>query len=150
VTPAELEGALCSSSLVADAGVCGIPDPARASEKPRGWIVLSEEGQRLPRHRLADALRKETEAKLIRYKWVTGNVRIVDVIPKSVAGKSTSMVCYAAEMRADGTNSLVRRAEGPLRDQADRLLRRRDLKALPGEDLELYAENGQRLGEARL
>jgi acyl-CoA synthetase (AMP-forming)/AMP-acid ligase II len=94
VTPAELEGVLNASPLIADAGVCGIADLANASEKPRGWIVLTEAGKQLDRVRLADEVRKYTEARLTHYKRLTGNLRIIDVVPKSGPGKILCALCW--------------------------------------------------------
>ncbi|KAK4703654.1 hypothetical protein P7C70_g2558, partial [Phenoliferia sp. Uapishka_3] len=90
VAPAELEDGLCSSPLVQDAGVSSIYNEDHATEYPRAYVVpfdkeVLEGGQKALD--FAHELRKHIEAKYTPYKWIRGGFVIVEVVPKSPAGK---------------------------------------------------------------
>lgn len=92
VAPAELEAVLCSSDLVADAGVIGIYDESEATEWPRAFVVpqnaelvKARDGKGL--EELAKALAGLVETKTAKYKWLKGGIIFVDAIPKSPSGK---------------------------------------------------------------
>jgi acyl-CoA synthetase (AMP-forming)/AMP-acid ligase II len=87
VAPAELEAVLCSSELVADAGVIGVYDASEATEWPRAYVVARNKGTREELEKLAQELRKLVEKRAARYKWLIGGIVFVDQIPKSPSGK---------------------------------------------------------------
>ncbi|KAI9674447.1 MAG: hypothetical protein M1817_001785 [Caeruleum heppii] len=92
VAPAELEGLLITHEKVADAAVVGVYDAGRASEVPRGFVVLKgswrskgedDEGRR----RLADEIVEWVRGRVAPHKQLRGGVCFVDEIPRSAAGK---------------------------------------------------------------
>lgn len=90
VAPAELEAVLCSSELVADAGVVGVYDESEATEWPRAFVVPRRAellGDRPALEELAAGLRALVEERTAKYKWLRGGVVFVDAIPKSPSGK---------------------------------------------------------------
>lgn len=92
VAPAELEAVLCSSDLVADAGVIGIYDESEATEWPRAFVVprraeLVEARDRKGLEELAAGLKALVEERTAKYKWLKGGIIFVDAIPKSPSGK---------------------------------------------------------------
>lgn len=93
VAPAELEAILCSSALVADAGVIGVYDKDEATEWPRAFVVprraelLRDGGDRPGLEALAAELKVLVEKRTAKYKWLTGGIVFVDAIPKSPSGK---------------------------------------------------------------
>lgn len=93
VAPAELEAVLCSSELVADAGVVGIYDESEATEWPRAFVVprraelVEAGGDRPALEELAAGLRALVEKRTAKYKWLRGGIVFVDAIPKSPSGK---------------------------------------------------------------
>lgn len=92
VAPAELEAVLCSSELVADAGVIGIYDESEATEWPRAFVVprnaeLVEKGDQKGIEELAGVLKALVEERTAKYKWLKGGIVFVDAIPKSPSGK---------------------------------------------------------------
>lgn len=92
VAPAELEAVLCSSELVADAGVIGVYDNSEATEWPRAFVVprrveLVQEKDRKGLEELTAALKSLVEKRTARYKWLRGGIVFVDAIPKSPSGK---------------------------------------------------------------
>ncbi|OIW29204.1 acetyl-CoA synthetase-like protein [Coniochaeta ligniaria NRRL 30616] len=88
VAPAELEAVLCSSELVADAGVIGVYDASEATEWPRAYVVARNKGTtREELERVAQELRGLVEKRAAKYKWLVGGIVFVDQIPKSPSGK---------------------------------------------------------------
>lgn len=92
VAPAELEAVLCSSDLVADAGVIGIYDKSEATEWPRAFVApqnpeLVQNKDRKGLEELAASLKELVEKKTAKYKWLIGGIIFVDAIPKSPSGK---------------------------------------------------------------
>lgn len=87
VAPAELEAVLCSSDLVADAGVIGIYDASEATEWPRAYVVARDQGTKAELEKLALELRELVEKRAAKYKWLRGGIVFVDAIPKSPSGK---------------------------------------------------------------
>ncbi|KAF2440168.1 acetyl-CoA synthetase-like protein [Karstenula rhodostoma CBS 690.94] len=87
VAPAELEGHLLAHPAVNDCAVIQIPDD-RSGEVPKAFVVKSpsvsaEESDRI----LARSIQKHVEDHKARYKWITGGIEFIDVIPKSPSGK---------------------------------------------------------------
>lgn len=92
VAPAELEAILCSSELVADAGVIGIYDSSEATEWPRAFVVprqieLVQNQDRKGLEALAAEVKTLVEKRTAKYKWLKGGIIFVDSIPKSPSGK---------------------------------------------------------------
>lgn len=92
VAPAELEAVLCSSDLVADAGVIGVYDNSEATEWPRAFVVpqrgdLVQNKDRQGLEELAASLKALVEKRTAKYKWLRGGLVFVDAIPKSPSGK---------------------------------------------------------------
>lgn len=79
VAPAELEEVLRMHPLVLDAAVVGVKDP-RAGEIPRAFVSVR-------RAVAAGELQSFVAARMVKYKWLTGGVQIVDSIPRSATGK---------------------------------------------------------------
>jgi ribosome assembly protein SQT1 len=99
---------LVDHPAVADCAVIPVPDD-RAGEVPKAFVVLS------PTAQFTQSSSKETTARDIqqfvekekaRYKWITGGVEFIDVIPKSPSGKILRRVLRDLEQGR-------RRAEGP-------------------------------------
>lgn len=76
VAPAELEGLLLENPKVSDAGVVGVV--IQDEECPRAYVVLKP-GMTATKREIAEFVEKQTT----RYKWLTGGVVFVDVIPKN-------------------------------------------------------------------
>lgn len=92
VAPAELEAVLCSSDLVADAGVIGTYDKDEATEWPRAFVVprqteLVQNADRQGLEALAAELKVLVEKRTAKYKWLKGGIVFVESIPKSPSGK---------------------------------------------------------------
>jgi len=98
VSPSELENVLCASPHIADAAVTSVFNSAQATELPRAYIVPSSptllvdcasgKTTLTPElSRLSEQVKQLTEQKLVRYKWLQGNIVFVNQIPKSPAGK---------------------------------------------------------------
>jgi acyl-CoA synthetase (AMP-forming)/AMP-acid ligase II len=84
VAPAELENLLLGHPAVKDCAVCGITDD-RAGERPKAFVVLSEEHETDPEGAARELMAFVKENKA-RHKWIV-KVEVLDVIPKSPAGK---------------------------------------------------------------
>lgn len=87
VAPAELEAHLLTHPAVNDCAVIQVPDE-RAGEVPKAFVVKSpavglEENDRI----VARQIQKYVEEHKARYKWITGGIEFIDVIPKSPSGK---------------------------------------------------------------
>jgi len=87
VAPAELEAHLLTHPAVNDCAVIPVLDD-KAGEVPKAFVVKSpsvslEESDRM----LSRDIAKHVEKHKARYKWITGGVEFIDVIPKSPSGK---------------------------------------------------------------
>lgn len=65
-----------------DAAVIGIPDE-RSGEVPLGFVVPKSDDN----ENLREELRLFVEAKVSKFKYLKGGIRIVKSIPKSPSGK---------------------------------------------------------------
>lgn len=73
--------------FVNDCAVIQIPDE-KAGEVPKAFIVKSQAvGLEEPDRVVARAIQKHVEEHKARYKWITGGIEFIDVIPKSPSGK---------------------------------------------------------------
>ncbi|ORX50437.1 acetyl-CoA synthetase-like protein [Hesseltinella vesiculosa] len=85
VPPAELEALLLSHPAVADCCVVGVYNHAKATEYPRGYVVLQVGYE--PTKALALELQTYVQSRVISYKRLGAGVHFVDTIPKSNSGK---------------------------------------------------------------
>ncbi|KIY68370.1 acetyl-CoA synthetase-like protein [Cylindrobasidium torrendii FP15055 ss-10] len=85
VPPAELEALLLNNPDVADAAVVGVYDDAQATELPRAYIVAANPSAK--KAQLARDVIAWTKARVASHKQLRGGVAVIDVIPKSAAGK---------------------------------------------------------------
>ncbi|KNG50623.1 phenylacetyl-CoA ligase-like protein [Stemphylium lycopersici] len=87
VAPAELEAHLLTHPAVNDCAVIQIPNE-KTGEVPKAFVVKApsvglEENDRV----LAREIQKHVEQHKARYKWISGGIEFIDVIPKSPSGK---------------------------------------------------------------
>lgn len=87
VAPAELEGLLVGSDMVADACVVGIHDESQATELPLAFVVKAEKFKNVGDEELEREICKWVGSQVAHHKRLRGGVRFVDEIPKSAAGK---------------------------------------------------------------
>ncbi|KAJ7697632.1 AMP binding protein [Mycena rosella] len=90
VPPAELESVLLTHLDIADAAVIGIDSIEQATELPRAYVVHAHpervktaEAKAL----FAKGVAKWIETKVAKHKFLRGGVAVIDIIPKSAAGK---------------------------------------------------------------
>uniref|UniRef100_A0A093XTW5 Putative acyl-coenzyme A synthetase n=1 Tax=Talaromyces marneffei PM1 TaxID=1077442 RepID=A0A093XTW5_TALMA len=83
VAPPELEAVLLSHPEVIDAAVIGVRYPGVEDEHPMAYVVARNKANP-PEPEVLKAFLAE---RLIKYKWLTGGVKIVDAIPKTPSGK---------------------------------------------------------------
>ncbi|GAA5813306.1 hypothetical protein MFLAVUS_006781 [Mucor flavus] len=84
VPPAELEGILFTSPMVADCAVIGVYDASQATEIPRGYVTLAANVPAT--EETAEIIKKFVTDKVVYYKQLRSIV-FIDEIPKSAAGK---------------------------------------------------------------
>ncbi|GAA5813305.1 hypothetical protein MFLAVUS_006780 [Mucor flavus] len=84
VPPAELEGILLTSPIVADCAVIGIYDASQATELPRGYVTLAANVPAT--EETAEIIKKFVADQVVYYKQLRSIV-FIDEIPKSAAGK---------------------------------------------------------------
>ncbi|KAH7906804.1 AMP binding protein [Hygrophoropsis aurantiaca] len=85
VPPAELESLLLQHPEVADAAVIGVDSKEEATELPRGYIVPSSPS--LNTQEFAKSVQEWVSQRVAPHKRLRGGVVLVDVVPKSAAGK---------------------------------------------------------------
>ncbi|KAI9316481.1 hypothetical protein BX666DRAFT_1951230 [Dichotomocladium elegans] len=84
VAPAELEGLLLKSPLVADCAVIGIYDREQVTEVPRAYVVLKPGVEQ--NEATVKALQDFVASHVVPYKQIK-SVRFREAIPKSATGK---------------------------------------------------------------
>ncbi|KAF8586520.1 AMP binding protein [Ramaria rubella] len=91
VPPADLEGVLLTHPNVTDAGVIGVWSDAEATEYPRAYVVPRGGAASLKttaeKEKFGRDVQNWVRNKVAPHKFLRGGVVIVDVIPKSAAGK---------------------------------------------------------------
>ncbi|KAI9272041.1 hypothetical protein EDC94DRAFT_644774 [Helicostylum pulchrum] len=89
VPPAELEGILFTSPMVADCAVIGVYDASQATELPRGYITLVANVPAT--EETAKTIKKFVADQVVYYKQLRSIV-FIDEIPKSSSGKTLHRV----------------------------------------------------------
>ncbi|KAJ6557890.1 AMP binding protein [Mycena capillaripes] len=90
VPPAELEAILLTHPDLADAAVIGVDSVEQATELPRAYVVHAHPEKLAnseAKAAFADSVVKWMETKVAKHKFLRGGVGVIDVIPKSAAGK---------------------------------------------------------------
>ncbi|GLB37767.1 putative AMP-binding enzyme C-terminal domain [Lyophyllum shimeji] len=90
VPPAELESLLLTHPDIADVAVIGVYSAKEATELPRAYVVHAHPEQvktEAAKAAFQQAVRKWTKERVARHKQLRGGVVVIDVIPKSAAGK---------------------------------------------------------------
>ena len=93
VAPAELEDQLLSHPAVADCAVIGTISPTSGEECPKAFVVVkstvtsTDATQKQNNSQLEKELHQHVQKAKAKYKWITGGIEFVDVIPKSTSGK---------------------------------------------------------------
>ncbi|OZJ04010.1 hypothetical protein BZG36_03622 [Bifiguratus adelaidae] len=85
VAPAEMEGLLMQSPLVADCAVIGVYDSEQATELPRAYVVPTPGNP--PNEETAKKIQLFVMERAAQHKKLRGGVKFIDVIPKSASGK---------------------------------------------------------------
>ncbi|GAA5798021.1 hypothetical protein HPULCUR_003419 [Helicostylum pulchrum] len=98
VPPAELEGILLTSPIIADCAVIGIYDSSQATELPRAYVTLK--GNIQPSDEVGKQIMKFVADQVTPYKQIR-SVRFIDVIPKSPAGKILRRVLRDAALEEE-------------------------------------------------
>lgn len=98
MAPAELEGCLLDHPAVADCAVIPVPDDA-AGEVPKAFVVRAPGARLSPEsdEAMARSIQQHVEKEKTRYKWISGGIEFIDVIPKSASGKILRRLLRDAE-----------------------------------------------------
>ncbi|PBK82853.1 AMP binding protein [Armillaria gallica] len=90
IPPAELESVLLSHPDIADAAVVGVYDAEEATELPRSYVVHAKPQKistDIEKHAFTRLVSSWIQTKVARHKFLRGGVVVIDVVPKSAAGK---------------------------------------------------------------
>lgn len=67
-----------------DCAVIGVFSEEDATELPRAYVVLKDKGEE---QRVCNEIEEFVNSKVANHKKLRGGVQVIDVIPKSAAGK---------------------------------------------------------------
>ncbi|KAJ7215070.1 hypothetical protein GGX14DRAFT_696593, partial [Mycena pura] len=90
VPPAELEAVLLTHPDIADVGVIGINSVEQATELPRAYVVHANPEKVKTAQAKAEfgqSVVKWIKSRVARHKYLRAGVAVIDVVPKSAAGK---------------------------------------------------------------
>ncbi|KAI0079315.1 AMP binding protein [Panus rudis PR-1116 ss-1] len=87
VAPAEMEDLLIQHPEIADAAVIGVYSDAEATELPRAYVVRPPGSKPKDPAVFEKEIQKWVESRVAKHKFLRGGVVVVDVIPRSAAGK---------------------------------------------------------------
>ncbi|KAJ7679741.1 hypothetical protein B0H17DRAFT_943890 [Mycena rosella] len=90
VPPAELEALLLTHPEIADAAVIGVDSIEQATELPRAYVVPVRPDQvktTAAKAAFGASIAKWVESRVAKHKFLRGGVAVIDVVPKSAAGK---------------------------------------------------------------
>ncbi|KAF9457491.1 AMP binding protein [Collybia nuda] len=90
VPPAELESVLLTHPEIADAAVIGVDSAKEATELPRAYVVHAQPDKvKTDAAKIAfqDSVKKWIQERVARHKFLRGGVIVIDIVPKSAAGK---------------------------------------------------------------
>ncbi|KAJ6557879.1 AMP binding protein [Mycena capillaripes] len=90
VPPAELESVLLTHPDIADSAVIGVDDIQEATELPRAYVVHAHPEKiktAAAKALFEKSVAKWMETKVAKHKFLRGGVSVIEVIPKSAAGK---------------------------------------------------------------
>ncbi|KAJ7734587.1 AMP binding protein [Mycena maculata] len=90
VPPAELEALLFTHPEIADAAVIGVESIEQVTELPRAYVIHAHPEQvnsAQAKAVFANSIVKWIETKVAKHKFLRGGVGVIDVVPKSAAGK---------------------------------------------------------------
>jgi acyl-CoA synthetase (AMP-forming)/AMP-acid ligase II len=91
VPPAELEALLLQHPKVLDVGVIGVYNAKQATELPRAYVVIQGGPGSLKTNEDKKKFEREIQAwvekRVAKHKFLRGGVGVIDIIPKSGAGK---------------------------------------------------------------
>lgn len=107
VAPAELEGLLVGSDMVADACVVGVYDEGQATELPLAFVVKAQKVKDVGDKELEREICKWVASKVANHKRLRGGIRFVDEIPKSAAGKILRRV-LRDQIKEEMTNKRIK------------------------------------------
>ncbi|KIP05228.1 hypothetical protein PHLGIDRAFT_30994 [Phlebiopsis gigantea 11061_1 CR5-6] len=87
VPPAELESVLLQHPDIVDVAVIGVVSEEEATELPRAYVVSKNGLAPHETKAFGESVQEWIKPRVARHKFLRGGVVVVDVIPKSAAGK---------------------------------------------------------------
>ena len=104
VAPAEIEAVLLRHPDIDDAAVIGLPGSDEKGELIMAFVVRRQHPQDHEERTAAPTVSEEDvhewiKQRLTRYKWLTGGVKFVDIVPKTASGKILRKILKERETR---------------------------------------------------